>query len=235
MNLDFFVANRTLTAKCCTAALSDTVGQDTFTVSFDKQWDGLVKIVVLQNGENKVRLLYTGKAPIPRQVCGRGELYLTCFGYRGKDDGAAVICTKPMIRPVRMIGAVLAQADTAQPVTPSLLEQMTAVVAKAEEAAEQARQIGSSLKRLQEQGAFQGAPGPAGLCATVQVDSVRHGEVAKVENLGTERNALLRFTIPYKLTQEELELLQEQLVGDLDETLDHILALQNGLTGGDGV
>jgi len=136
MNLEFFVANRKLTAKGHAALTADTAQCDTFTIDFDREWDGLVKVVTLENGDNTVQVLYTGKTPLPRQVCGRGDLRLLCCGYRSKGDSVAVVRTFPMIRPVRMVGAAAAVADTAQPEAASLYEQLMAAAARAEAAAQ---------------------------------------------------------------------------------------------------
>ena len=114
--------------------------------------------------------------------------------------------------------------------TPSLFEQVMAAAGRAQTAAVQAEELYAELTRLKEEGAFCGEQGLPGQAATVAVDSVRHGEVPSVENMGTSCNALLRFTLPYKLTEDE----KKELLGDLEETIDHILDLQQQFLGGDG-
>lgn len=233
MNLEFFVSERKLTKKGLGTLCADTAACDTFTIDFDEEWDGLVKLVVLQNGGDMVQVFYTGKTPLPRQVCGRGELYLTCHGYRKKGDSVAVVKTVPMVRPVRLVGTTAVQGNNMQPYTPSAFEQMAAKIAEAEKiaqgAAQEATRVAKQLLSWKEQGMF---TGPAGLSATVRVDSVRKGEPACVENLGTERNAVLRFTLPYQdsLTEEDLQKicreLEQLLVGDISAALDEILAIQ---------
>lgn len=198
MNLEFFVANRKLTAKGYAALTADTAQCDTFTIDFDREWDGLVKVVTLENGDNTVQVLYTGKTPLPRQVCGRGDLRLLCCGYRSKGDSVAVVRTFPMIRPVRMVGAAAAVTDTAQPEAASLYEQLMAAAARAEAAAQSARDISALLKRKLEEGAFMGQPGPAGAAATITLAPVLQADTPLVENIGTDRNACLRFTLPGK-------------------------------------
>ena len=227
MNLEFFVSHDRVTYS---GASADSSACDSFTVAFDSRWDELVKVVVLKNGSATAQVIYTGKTPLPRQVCGRGDLYLSCYGYRQLGDSVAVMQTKPMVRPVRMQGRTEPEGDSAQPWAPSLLEQLTAAAGTAQRAAQKAEEVCATLTRLHEQGAFRGEQGPAGQAATVQVESVRHGETAQVENVGTARNALLRFTLPYKLTEQE----RQQLLGDIDTALDHILAIQNAILGGDG-
>lgn len=229
MNLEFFVSKDRLTYRGTSAPVADTAVCDTFTIEFDAPWNDLVKVVTLRNGRDTAQLIYTGKAPLPRQVCGRGELHLCCHGYRQMGDSVAVLRTKPMVRPVRMLGMDSITGEQAQPVTPSLFEQVMAAAGRVQAAAVQAEELHAELTRLREEGAFRGEQGLPGRAATVAVDSVRHGEVPLVENLGTDRNAILRFTLPYKLTEDE----KRELLGDVEETIDHILDLQQQFLGGD--
>lgn len=223
MNLDFFVSCRKLTQKGTCSPVADTAACDTFTISFDKEWDGLVKLVEFRNADATAQVFYTGKMPLPQQVCGRGALYLTCYGYRQKGDGVAVIRTVPMVRPVLMAGSAAPQGAASQPYTSSAFDRMAAQVAAANAAAAKAEQISQELLALKQADAFRGPAGPA---ATVRIDSIRHGSPACVDNLGTENHALLRFTLPWKLTEEEKELLKTEFLGDVDSALDGILALQ---------
>lgn len=218
MNLEFFVRNRKLTRKGLASLIADTLACDTFTIDFDKEWDDLVKVVVLRNGKDIAEVLYTGKMPIPRQVCGRGDLYLTCHGYRRKGDDVAVVRTMPMVRPVRMVGSVSAEAENTQPYTPTAYAQMAAVVARAEQAAAGAEAVKQQLLAMKEAGEFQGAPGPAGPAATIVVEETRQGDAPVVENLGTERNVRLRFTLPgkYVLTQEDKQEIVAMIDGNLE-------------------
>lgn len=234
MNLEFFVSNRKLTRKGLTTLVADTAQCDTFTIEFDSEWDGLVKVVELQNGADTAQVFYTGKTPLPRQVCGRGDLYLICHGYRKKGDSVAVVRTIPMTRPVRMVGSAPIQGSTSQPYTPSAFEQMAAQTAKAQAAAELAEQTAARLLAMEQAGAFTGPAGPSGRNATVQVYDVQEGTPARVENLGTERNALLRFVLPYTyaLTQQDKEQIALLALGEMDAALDAILTIQKALISG---
>lgn len=229
MTHEFFVSQRKLTRKGMSSLAADTAACDAFTIEFDEEWDGLVKLVVLQNGSRTAQVFYTGKTALPRQVCGRGDLYLTCYGYRKKGDTAAVLQTQPMIRPVRIVGSTVPPDNQTQPYTPSAFDQMAAEVANARKVAEQAEAVARQMLQWKEEGVFQG---PAGQAATVRVDSVRKGSPAMVENLGTARNAVLRFTLPYQdsLTQEDADRictdLEQRLVGDLETALEEIRLLQ---------
>ena len=107
MELRFFVSHRRLTCKDAPAPMADGPDCDTFSIDFDAEWDGLVKLVELRNGENTAQVFYTGKMPLPRQICGRGVLHLTCYGYEKKGDKTAVIVTRPMVHPVYMVGSAV--------------------------------------------------------------------------------------------------------------------------------
>ena len=230
MNLEFFVQNRKLTWKGCSAVVADTASCDTFTIDFDREWDGLIKVVVLQNGGNTAQMIYTGKTAIPRQVCGRGDLYLSCHGYRTSSDAVAVVRTLPMIRPVRMAAGAQQLPGAGQPEAAPIYEQMLALVQQAQSAARQAEETTQQLLEMKDSGAF---TGPAGQNATIQIHSVSHGSPARVENLGTQRNALLRFVLPYRLSQQELGELVLQIrqgaIGEIDAALEQILAIQQSL------
>lgn len=237
MNLEFFVRNRKLTRKGCGTLVADTTACDTFTIDFDREWDELVKIVVLRNGSDTVQLIYTGKTPLPRQVCGRGDLYLTCHGYRQKGDAVAVVRTIPMVHPVRMVGSTSDQGGASQPVAPSVYEQMAALVEKAQSAAQAAETERKLLQQLRLSGQLVGPAGPAGQAATITLAPSQLGSEARVENLGTRNNAVLRFTLPQGLTEEEKEAMEGRIrqaaLEDLSAALDEILAIQAALIGGE--
>ncbi|MBQ9967640.1 MAG: hypothetical protein IJO88_02830 [Oscillospiraceae bacterium] len=228
MELRFFVSRRRLTYKGTAVPFADSGQTDTFSIDFDPEWDGLVKLVELRNGDSTAQVLYTGKTPLPRQVCGRGQLRITCYGYRAQGDEDAAIVTLPMVRPVIMAGSADPDDSTAQPDTPSVFAQLAAQVQDAREAADEARAAARELRSLKEQGAFNGPPGQA---AVVRVEPLREGP-ASVENIGTDRYARLVFTLPTKLTSAEKETLRAQLLGDVEQGLDGILTLQEQYIGG---
>lgn len=229
MELKFFVAGRKLTYKGSSAPIWDGVGCDTFSIDFDREWDGLTKLVELRNGSASAQVFYTGKSPLPRQVCGRGQLTVTCYGYEKQGDTAAVLVTRPMVRPIAMLGSAVPGGSTDQPDTPSAFEQMAAQIRQAAEVADEAKRIAEDLLRMKEKGAFNGLPGQA---ATISVDDPVAGDTLKVENRGTERHAVLRFTIPTKLSLGEKEQLRKELLGDVERSLDAILTLQAQYMGG---
>ena len=230
MNLEFFVSRRKLTRKGSGSVVADGTGIDTFTVDFDEEWDGLVKLVELKNADACAQVIYTGKTPLPARICGRGALYLTCYGYRRRGDDVAVLRTAPMVHPVMMAGPSAAQGSSGQPYTPSAFDRMTAEVAQAQQAAEEARAVAAELQKLKENGAFKGEPGAAGAAAAVEILPLRQGTPARVENLGTSNRARLRFTLPYGMTEEEKNAMAEQIRTSLEESiglaLDEILHIQ---------
>ncbi len=229
MELKFFVSRRKLTCKGPAAPIADGKGSDTFSIDFDAEWDGLVKLVELRNGERMAHVFYTGKTPLPRQVCGRGELRLTCYGYEKKGDHTAVIVTLPMVQPVRLVGGAAPEGSMDQPYTPSAFEQMAALLQQAEEATQEAQKTAEDLLHMKDQGLFNG---PAGEAATVQVEGLRRGTPPRVENLGSSRHARLRFTLPMELSEAEKAQLKGEMLGDVETALDAILTLQERFLGG---
>lgn len=148
MKLEFFVKNKRLTRRGGAALVGNTGGHYTFTVEFDEEWRGLAKVVVFQNGEDTAQVLYTGEAPLPAQVCGRGALYVACHGYRRIGDAVAVVRTIRMNRPVLLHGSDPMSGDEAQPYTPTLFEQVVAAAGEAQAAAADAREQAERLEQM---------------------------------------------------------------------------------------
>lgn len=143
MKLEFFVRRKRITRKGNAPLVGDTAGHYTFSVDFDEEWAGLAKVVVFQNGAHTAQLLYTGETYLPAQVCGRGELYVACHGYKTLGDETAVVRTIRMTRPVRLLGSAPMDGDEAQPYTPTLFEQVVAAAAAAKEQAERLEHAGA--------------------------------------------------------------------------------------------
>lgn len=148
MKLEFFVKNKRLTRKGSLPLVGDTGNHYTFTVDFDEEWQGLAKVVVFQNGADTAQVLYTGEAPLPAQVCGRGALYVACHGYRRPGDTAAVVRTIRMTRPLLLHGSDPMSGDEAQPYTPTLFDQVVAAAGEAAEAAAAAREQAEKLEQM---------------------------------------------------------------------------------------
>lgn len=196
MNLAFAVRDRRLTRKGLEPLAADTAGHITFTVDFDAEWTGMVKVVVFENGESRAELLYTGQAEIPAAVLGAGELYVSVNGYRSQGDTVAIVRTVAMARPVQILPAGAAPAGDPTAYTPTLLEQILAGAGEAGTAAAEAQAVKNQLLADKAAGLFTGETGPAGESATIAVDGAEEGEKAAVYNLGTARNARLRFILP---------------------------------------
>lgn len=193
MNLEFFVKNKRLTRKGLEPLVGDTAGHYTFTVEFDREWDGLVKVVVFRNGQDTAELIYTGQSPLPAQVSGRGDLYVACHGYRKAGDTVAVVRTIRMTRPVRLLGSEPMAGSQAERYTPTVYEQVLAAAGEAKTAAAEASQTAQQLRQLRDSGAFHGQPGAA---ATICVAGTQVGATPSVVNLGTASDAKLLFTLP---------------------------------------
>ena len=170
MNLAFAVRDRRLTRKGLEPLAADTAGHITFTVDFDAEWTGMVKVVVFENGESRAELLYTGQAEIPAAVLGAGELYVSVNGYRSQGDTVAIVRTVAMARPVQILPAGAAPAGDPTAYTPTLLEQILAAAGEAGTAAAEAQAVKNELLADKEAGLFTGETGPAGESATIAVD-----------------------------------------------------------------
>ena len=200
MRLKFFVHGRRITADCPRDVVSMLSPEDTFTIEFDREWNGLTKLVVLQNGSRTAQLLYTGETAIPAHVCGRGLLCVTCYGYRHIGDATAVLRTLPMAEPVKVAGSSLPQELTDGA---SAMEMLYLI-----------RQMRELLARAQN-GDLHGRD------ATVTVAQVVQGDTPNVENIGTPGDVRLRFTLPgaYVLTPQD----KQEIIDAIDEELETLI------------
>lgn len=160
MKLEFFVRDLRMTRKGLEPLVGDTSGYYTFTIAFDRAWEGLVKVVVFQNGDQTAQMIYKGESRLPPQVSGAGELYVACHGYRKEGDQVAVLRTLRMVKPVRLRPSGPMEGDTAQIGTPSLYAQVMAAVGQADA-------IRQELIAARDAGAFIGPPGQPGKDAEV--------------------------------------------------------------------
>lgn len=186
MNLEFFVRDKRITRKGFAPVVADTTGHYTFTVGFDREWEGLVKVVVFQNGGETAQLLYTGQTWLPDNVSKRGNLYVACHGYKALTDAAAVIHTVRMTQPVRILEPGLKAGGEPERYTPTVFEQVMAAVGQANQARE-------TLLAAKEAGALNGRD------ATVTVGTVETGAAgteAAVTNTGSASAAVLNFVLP---------------------------------------
>lgn len=190
MNLEFFVKDKRITRKGFQPVVADTSGHYTFTLEFDREWDGLTKVVVFQNGDETAELIYAGKTWLPDNVSGRGDLYVACHGYRQLGDAVAVVRTMRMTRPVRILEAGLRAGKEPERYTPTVFEQVMAAANTAGTAAQEARDARETLLEAWASGGLDGK------AATVTVGTVETGTKAAVTNGGTPSAAVLNFVLP---------------------------------------
>lgn len=155
MRLELFVRNLRVTRKGLAPLVGDTAGYYTFTLSFDEEWDGLVKVVVFQNGSHTAQMIYTGESPLPEQVSMAGDLYVACHGYRSQGDQVAVLRTVRMVKPLRLRASGPMTGEPAEVCAPTVYAQVMAAVGQTE-------RLRQELETARTAGEFDGPPGPAG-------------------------------------------------------------------------
>lgn len=155
MRLELFVKNLRVTRKGLAPLVGDTAGYYTFSIAFDGEWDGLVKVVVFQNGSHTAQMIYTGESPLPEQVSIAGDLYVACHGYRQQGDQVAVLRTVRMVKPLRLRASGPMTGEPAEICAPTVYAQVMAAVGQAES-------IRQELLDAREAGEFDGPPGPEG-------------------------------------------------------------------------
>ena len=98
-------------------------------ISFDDDWDGLTKTVVLENGDVKVELLYTGGMVLPWEVCKEGGLLLSVRGTKTLADGRTqVVRSARMAKPIPVEPGGSENGEAPTGFTPELAEQVLAVL-----------------------------------------------------------------------------------------------------------
>ncbi len=193
MNLEFFIKDKRITRKGFRPVVADTSGAYTFTLEFDREWDGLVKVVVFQNGPETAELIYNGRTWLPDNVGRRGDLYVACHGYKNQGDSVAVLRTVRMTNPVRILEAGRKAGGEPERYTPTVFEQVMAAAGAADAAAQEARTVKDELLAARASGELDGK------AATVTVGTVEtagSGTDAAVTNGGTASAAVLNFVLP---------------------------------------
>lgn len=127
--LRFLIRDKQITRQDRNAVVAGAVNHYELNISFDDDWDGLTKTVVLENGDVKVELLYTGGMVLPWEVCREGGLLVSVRGTKTLADGRTQVVrsarmTKPI--PVSPGGSENGEAPTG--FTPELAEQVLAVL-----------------------------------------------------------------------------------------------------------
>lgn len=127
--LRFLIRDKQITRQDGNAVVAGAVNHYELNISFDDDWDGLTKTVVLENGDVKVELLYTGGMVLPWEVCKEGGLLLSVRGTKTLADGRTqVVRSARMAKPIPVEpgGSEEGQAPTG--FTPELAQQVLAVL-----------------------------------------------------------------------------------------------------------
>ena len=99
--LKFTIRDKHITRQDGNAVVAGAVNHYELECAFDEDWNGLTKTVVLENGDVKVELLYTGGLTLPWEVCREGGLLLSVRGTKTLGDGRTqVVRTARMAKPI---------------------------------------------------------------------------------------------------------------------------------------
>ena len=127
--LKFTIRDKHITRQDGNAVVAGAVNHYELECAFDEDWDGLTKTVVLENGDVKVELLYTGGLTLPWEVCREGGLLLSVRGTKTLGDGRTqVVRTARMAKPIPVEPGGSEEGEAPSGFTPELAEQVLAVL-----------------------------------------------------------------------------------------------------------
>ena len=127
--LRFLIRDKQITRQDRNAVVAGAVNHYELNISFDDDWDGLTKTVVLENGDVKVELLYTGGLTLPWEVCKEGGLLLSVRGTKTLADGRTqVVRSARMAKPIPVEPGGSEEGQAPSGFTPELAEQVLAVL-----------------------------------------------------------------------------------------------------------
>lgn len=127
--LRFLIRDKQITRQDRNAVVAGAVNHYELNISFDDDWDGLTKTVVLGNGDVKVELLYTGGMVLPWEVCKEGGLLLSVRGTKTLADGRTqVVRSARMAKPIPVEPGGSEEGQAPSGFTPDLAEQVLAVL-----------------------------------------------------------------------------------------------------------
>ena len=127
--LRFLIRDKQITRQDRNAVVAGAVNHYELNISFDDDWDGLTKTVVLENGDVKVELLYTGGMVLPWEVCKEGGLLLSVRGTKTLADGRTqVVRSARMAKPIPVEPGGSENGEAPTGFTPELAEQVLAVL-----------------------------------------------------------------------------------------------------------
>lgn len=125
--LRFLIRDKQITRQDRNAVVAGAVNHYELNISFDDDWDGLTKTVVLENGNVKVELLYTGGLTLPWEVCREGGLLLSVRGTKTLGDGRTqVVRTARMMKPIPVEPGGSEGGEAPIGFTPELAQQVLA-------------------------------------------------------------------------------------------------------------
>ena len=125
--LRFLIRDKHITRQDGNAVVAGTVNHYELECLFDEDWDGLTKTVVLENGDVKVELLYTGGLTLPWEVCREGGLLLSVRGTKTLGDGRTqVLRTARMAKPIPVEPGGSEDGEAPSGFTPELAQQVLA-------------------------------------------------------------------------------------------------------------
>ena len=127
--LKFSIRDKHITRQDGNAVVAGAVNHYELELAFDEDWDGLTKTVVLENGDVKVELLYTGGLTLPWEVCKEGGLLLSVRGTKTLADGRTqVVRSARMAKPIPVEPDGSEEGQTPSGFTPELAQQVLAVL-----------------------------------------------------------------------------------------------------------
>lgn len=125
--LKFTIRDKHITRQDGNAVVAGAVNHYELECLFDEDWDGLMKTVVLENGDVKVELLYTGGLTLPWEVCREGGLLLSVRGTKTLGDGRTqVVRTARMAKPIPVEPGGSEEGEAPSGFTPELAQQVLA-------------------------------------------------------------------------------------------------------------
>ena len=125
--LRFLIRDKHITRQDGNAVVAGAVNHYELECAFDEDWNGLTKTVVLENGDVKVELLYTGGLTLPWEVCREGGLLLSVRGTKTLGDGRTqVVRTARMAKPIPVEPGGSEEGEAPSGFTPELAQQVLA-------------------------------------------------------------------------------------------------------------
>lgn len=171
MNHVVSVSGRRLSI-CGQSVVANGIDSDTIQLSLDSEWDGLVVVITIGDGDDRVMYSWEGDpVRIPAALIkSPGFLPVSVSGY----DGAKRVTTAYDPKLIRVIPSGVVPGDDPYPDEPDLLSQLL-------EAAKNANDTASRLMEMAESGEFDGKDGKDGVTYTAGHAISIDGDTISVE------------------------------------------------------